>query len=119
MQRWIVAGIGAMLLMMAGALFGYHHYKQNRPCPMWVPLPVNPELTVAKRESAAKDLKEKLANPAILLQVSKDLGLSAKWKLPSDKEAAAELGGAEGDEGSIRRRVDNLIGYIETLQVKP
>ena len=31
-------------------------------------------------------------------------------------EAAAELGGAEGDEDSIHRRVENLIDFIESLQ---
>lgn len=38
------------------------------------------------------------------------------WGVWFKQEAAAELGGAEGDEASIKRRVDNLIGYIETLQ---
>lgn len=40
------------------------------------------------------------------------------WGIWFKEEAAAELGGAEGDEGSVKRRVDNLIDYIETLQVK-
>ena len=40
------------------------------------------------------------------------------WGIWFKEEAAAELGGAEGDEGSVKRRVDNLIGYIETLQAK-
>lgn len=40
------------------------------------------------------------------------------WGIWFKEEAAAELGGAEGDEGSVRRRVDNLIGHVETLQVK-
>ena len=38
------------------------------------------------------------------------------WGIWFKEEAAAELGGAEGDEGSVARRVANLIGYIETLQ---
>ena len=40
------------------------------------------------------------------------------WGVWFKEEAAAELGGAEGDEGSVKRRVDNLIDYIETLQQK-
>ncbi len=40
------------------------------------------------------------------------------WGIWFKEEAAAELGGAEGDEGSVKRRVDNLIGHVETLQVK-
>lgn len=38
------------------------------------------------------------------------------WGIWFKEEAAAELGGAEGDEGSVARRVANLIGYIESLQ---
>lgn len=40
------------------------------------------------------------------------------WGVWFKEEAAQELGGAEGDEGSVKRRVDNLIGYIASLQVK-
>lgn len=38
------------------------------------------------------------------------------WGVWFKEEAAAELGGAEGDEASVKRRVDNLIGHIESLQ---
>ena len=41
------------------------------------------------------------------------------WGVWFKEEAAEDLGGAEGDEGSVARRVENLIGYIETLQTKP
>ncbi|MCX7346966.1 MAG: c-type cytochrome [Alphaproteobacteria bacterium] len=38
------------------------------------------------------------------------------WGTWFKMEAAENLGGAEGDEDSIKRRVDNLIAYIEELQ---
>ncbi len=38
------------------------------------------------------------------------------WGVWFKEEAAEELGQAEGDERSVARRVDNLIGYIESLQ---
>ena len=41
------------------------------------------------------------------------------WGVWFKEEAAQELGGAEGDEGSVARRVQNLIGYIESLQASP
>ena len=41
------------------------------------------------------------------------------WGVWFKEEAAEELGGAEGDEGSVARRVENLIGYVETLQTTP
>ena len=40
------------------------------------------------------------------------------WGVWFKAESAQELGGAEGDEGSVQRRVDNLIDYIASLQVK-
>lgn len=92
MQRWIVAGAGVLILLMGGLLFAYQSYKQNRPSPMWVPLPINPELTVSKREEVAKELKTKLADQEILLRVCKDLSLKQKWNLGSDEAAAGELG---------------------------
>lgn len=41
------------------------------------------------------------------------------WGVWFKEEAATELGGAEGDEGSVARRVNNLVDYIEGLQAKP
>lgn len=41
------------------------------------------------------------------------------WGVWFREEAAAELGGAEGDEGSVARRVENLIGHLERLQANP
>jgi mono/diheme cytochrome c family protein len=38
------------------------------------------------------------------------------WGVWFKLEAAEELGGAEGDEGTVQRRIDNLLDYIETLQ---
>jgi mono/diheme cytochrome c family protein len=38
------------------------------------------------------------------------------WGVWFKEEAAQELGGAEGDEGSVKRRIDNLIAFIESLQ---
>lgn len=41
------------------------------------------------------------------------------WGVWFKEEAAQELGGAVGDEGSVARRVTNLIDYIASLQTKP
>ncbi len=90
MQRWIVLGAVAIVLMLGGGAFAFHTYKQNRPHPVWVPLPINPELPSDERKKIAKNLKAKLDQPEILLQVCKDLGLTKKWEIGAD-EAAAEL----------------------------
>ncbi len=93
MQRWIVAGVVAVLLMAGGGLFAYRAYKQSRPAPVWVPLPINPELPMAKRDEIINNLKEKLGERQLLIKVSKDVGLAGKWGLASDEAGAVEIGG--------------------------
>lgn len=80
-----------MLLVLGGGFFARRAYQQNRPQRIWVPLAINPALPVDKRNEIARDLKEKLAKPEILIPVSKDLGLAVKLGLHSDEEAAREV----------------------------
>lgn len=81
-----------MLLMAGGAVWARRAYKQSQPHPIWVPLPINPELTVEKRDEIIKQLKDKLSDRVVLIQISKDTGLTKKWRLTSDEEGARELG---------------------------
>jgi hypothetical protein len=95
MQRWIVAGIVAVLLIGAmgvGGLFAYRSYKANLPAPIWVPMPINPELPNDKRDEIIGKLKTELEQPERLAKVSNDVGLVSKWGLPTDEACAAELG---------------------------
>lgn len=92
MQRWIALGLVAMMLLCGGALFAFRSYKQNRPHPVWVPLPVNAALPVAKRDEVIAELKKKIGDSGNLISVCKDVSLAKKWGLDSDEEAAAELG---------------------------
>jgi hypothetical protein len=94
MQRWIVAGVVAMLLIGGGGLAAYYKlvYKPNRPAPFWVPMPINPELPTEKRDEIIEKLKTGLSKPGLLVKVSKDVGLVTKWELPSDEACAAEIG---------------------------
>lgn len=91
MQRWIVAGVVVMLLFFGGGLYGYRTYKQNRPHPVWVPLPTNPKLPREQRDELIAKLKTELSEQELLMQVSKDLGLPAKMELPDDAACAAEI----------------------------
>lgn len=91
MQRLIILGALAILLISGGAVFAYSTYKQSRPYPVWVPIPINPQLPVEKQNELAKELESKLSTPEVLTQVSKDLGLTTAWKMASDAQCAAEL----------------------------
>ena len=70
MQRWIAIGLVVVLLAAGGAGYGLHLYKQSRPHPVWVPMPINRELTEEKGREIAKDLKLKLGDKARLTLVS-------------------------------------------------
>lgn len=92
MQRWIVSGLVVLMLLFGGGVFAYRSYKENRPAPVWVPLPINPELSSAKCAEIVADLKKQLNEQETLLQVSKDVGLVQKWDLGSEEEGAWEIG---------------------------
>ena len=91
MQRWIAIGLVVVLLAVGGAGYGLHLYKQSRPHPVWVPMPINRELTEENGREIAKDLKAKLGDKARLTLVSQELGLAKLWELPSDDAAASEI----------------------------
>lgn len=91
MQRWIIAGVIALALICGGGYAAIKIYKQNRPAPVWVPLPINPELPVAQRDEIIAKLKAALSEKERLVVVSKEVGLVGKWRLPSDEAGAAEI----------------------------
>lgn len=91
MQRWMLIGVVAMAMMFGGGFFAFRVYKQNRPYPVWVPLPINPELPIEQQDQLAKDLKMKLCEREVLIQVSRDLGLMYQWQMTSDAECADSL----------------------------
>lgn len=102
------------MLIFGGGIYAYTSYKQGRPHPVWVPLPINPELPDEKRAEILSNLKTKLSSEDILIQVSKDLNLPAKMELSGDAEAAAE----------VRKRLfvdlgeaDSPIGRVPSINV--
>jgi hypothetical protein len=91
MKKWIVLGVVAMFLGLGGGVAGLWFYKQNRPAPIWVPIPMNSEVPAAKRSELAAELKKNLLKPDILMKVSKDLGLGQLMGVGTDETAANEL----------------------------
>lgn len=77
-----------------------------------------PDLTKLKARNGGTFPRDSLAavidgRADIALHGGREMPVWGKW---FKMEAAEDLGGAEGDENSIKRRVDNLIDYIEELQ---
>ncbi|MCB1379492.1 MAG: c-type cytochrome [Alphaproteobacteria bacterium] len=77
-----------------------------------------PDLTKLRARNGGTFPREMLAR---VIDGREDIALHGGREMPVwgqwfKMEAAAELGGAEGDEDSIHRRVENLIDFIESLQ---
>lgn len=90
MQRWILLGLVAGLLLVVGAGAGLWIMRQNRPDQQWVPMPLNPQSSIEDREALVKSVQLMLQEDSFLLQVVKDLSLQQKWDVASP-EAAQEL----------------------------
>lgn len=104
MQRWIIVGVLVAILGLGGSAFGLWTYKQSRPHPMYVPIPLKDEVPAEDRKKIAEELKTRLEDSALLLKISKDLNLATEWDLPSDEAAVEALKGkliVESVEGDI------------------
>ena len=101
-------------LLLGGGGFAYWNYKQNLPHPVWVPLPLNPEVSEAKRDEIVKQLKAKLGTTESLTRISKDLNLTKRWQMASDEEVAGELGRRLFVETS---EVDSPTGKVPSINV--
>lgn len=91
MQRWIALGTVAFLLMAGAGYLGLKAYRQSRPHPIWVPLPVRTDLSKESRNEACRNLRVYVMEEKRLLAIARDLQLAQSWALPDDEAAAAEL----------------------------
>lgn len=98
----------AVVLVAGGGVFALWQYKQSRPHPVWVPLPLNVELPDERRERVAKEFYETLGQREFLVGISKELQLPAKLDV-ADDEAAADV---------VQERYFVEIGETETAMGK-
>lgn len=91
MQRWIVAGVLVLCLLLGGGAFAYWKVKQNSPDFSYVPLPFSPESTDEQRRQTVKEMKDKLLTKEILTQVVRDCNITSKWALASEEAAVEEI----------------------------
>lgn len=95
MQRWILWGILAavgLVLIGGGGLYGYREYSQGKPAPVWVPIPLNPTISLEQQEEVAAQVSKSLRADEVLGAVVLDLGLIEKFGVTDEGAAIAELG---------------------------
>lgn len=92
MQRWLLIGGAVFLLLFGlGLPMAYHFYKQSRPHPVWVPIPINPRVSMSETDQLISDLSVKISEHERLVRLAKELGLKDKWEMKSYDEVAEEI----------------------------
>jgi hypothetical protein len=92
MQRWLLIGGAVVLLLLGvGLPTAYHLYKQSRPHPVWLPIPVNPEVPFEQTDNLIQMLNTKVADRENLMRIGRELGLKEKWEMNSDDEVVDEI----------------------------
>ena len=92
MQRWLLIG-GAVFLLLFGVGLptAYHLYKQSRPHPVWMPIPINAEAAFGETEDMIHQLTVALSEREKLTRIGQRLGLREKWEMNSDAEVVDEI----------------------------
>jgi hypothetical protein len=92
MQRWLLIGGAALLLLFGiGLPTAYHLYKQSRPHPVWLPIPVKPEAPYAETQRIVRSLDAKLSDRKNLIHITRELDLKSKWDMSDDEQVVDEI----------------------------
>ncbi|MCX6846920.1 MAG: hypothetical protein NTU84_10270 [Verrucomicrobia bacterium] len=92
MQRWLLIGGAALLLLFGiGLPTAYHLYKQGRPHPVWLPIPVKPEAPYAETQRIVHSLDAKLSDRKNLIRITRELDLKSKWDMSDDEQVVDEI----------------------------
>jgi hypothetical protein len=114
-QRWLLIG-GAIFLLLFGVGLptACHLYKQSRPHPVWVPIPVNPEAPFGFLDETVRTLTSKLSDRDNLIRIGRRLDLKSKWEMTSDEEVADEI----GNRLYVKRgEMDTPMGSVPAIHV--
>ena len=92
MQRWLLIGGAALLLLFGiGLPTAYHLYKQGRPHPVWLPIPLNPEAPYAETQRIVHSLDAKLSDRKNLIHITREVDLKSKWDMSDDEQVVDEI----------------------------
>jgi hypothetical protein len=90
-RRLLIGGVACLLLFGLGLSAAYHLYKQSRPHPVWVPIPINPKVSMSEADRVIADLTFKISEHDRLVRLGTGLGLKDKWEMNSYDEVADEI----------------------------
>lgn len=88
---YVGLGVLGLVLLTGGGLYGYREYLRSKPAPIWVPLALRADISMADQKTLAEQLDEKLRTDTILRQVVIDADLQKGFNLPSEDAAIKEL----------------------------
>jgi len=94
MQRWIMISAIVVALGGIGLMGGYawlQNERANRPDAIWVPIPLNPELSQEQHQEFTDNLRQRLASDEVLGKISADLNLRTRGNFPSEEASITDL----------------------------
>jgi len=94
MQRWKLLAVIALVVVgsaVAAGGYAFWNARQNKPTRVWVPMEINPVLTMEERHQAADQIQKYLDRPEILTPVAKESGIAGGLGLASDEKAVELL----------------------------
>lgn len=85
------ASIVGLVLLVGGGLYGYRDFLRSKPAPIWVPIPLRADISMAEQGKTAGEIEARLRTDEILRQIAIDVDFQKKLKLPSQDAAVKEL----------------------------
>ena len=113
-RRLLITGAALLLLFGIGLPTAYHSYKQSRPHPVWLPIPIPTEAPFGQTDIIIRALNAKISDREKLMRIGRGLDLKDKWGMASDEEVAYEI----GSRLYVRRgEMDTPIGSVPAIHV--
>ena len=98
-----------LVLLAGGGYYARKQYYAAKPAPIWVPLPLRADISMAEQEKLAKDIEDRLRMDGIMRQIAIDVDLQEKYNQPDldaavkelDRRIFVKVGTADSPNGSV------------------
>jgi uncharacterized protein YxeA len=91
MQRSILFGLVAVLILLLAGAGGIWWKRQNGIDAQWVQMPINPASTKEEREQTMEAIRGVLLKDTVLQKVGKELDLQTRLGLKTEEETVERL----------------------------